>query len=248
MRILLCLAFLLTATAGPALGQVTATPKLNLRTAPEAVDVTALVEQRYGRTLDMLKAEFPADYSALTAQFDALDDKVGERDELLLAAFERLTEVRRKYAGKLQFAPSLSHSVMLGRIAEFHDLVFKGEGPQVCGRFAHDGSAVLFELGLSGKYAEALDLQSLAYFDAVVKAIETPEYAEPPAAEDWTAMLAAMVAAGAPPTYLRSVTTGDPKDPDLCPALAAMFRTSGLLDTPQAARTRADFARNLSGY
>jgi hypothetical protein len=248
MRIFAPLAGLLLALAGPAAGQVVVTPNLTLRTAPDAVDVAALFEQRYGRTLELLEAEFPDDHAALVDQIAEIDRQVGDERQLLLAAFERLTEVRRKYAPRLRFAPSLSHSVMLGRIADFHDLVLDNEGPQVCARFAHDGSGVLFELGLSGRYANALDLQSLAYFDAVVRAIETPEYTEPVATDDWTAVLRAMVAAGAPASFLRTITTADRNDPDLCRALAAMFRTSGLLSTPEAARARADFASNLTGY
>ena len=246
MRFLIFALFL--AFAAPAAGQVTATPNLTLRTAPDAVDVAALFEQHYGRTLKLLEAEFPADYATLRAELAEIDKRVGEERLLLLAAFDRLADVRRKYADKLQFAPSLNHSVMLGRIADFHDLVFAGEGPQVCARFAHDGSGVLFELGLSRRYANALDLQSVAFFEAVVQAIEAPDYAEPVTTEDWTAVLGAMVAAGAPPDYVRTVTTGDRNDPKLCPALATMFRISGLLDSPQGARTRADFAKNLAGY
>lgn len=246
MRLLILALFL--AFAAPAAGQVTVTPNLTLRTAPDAVDVVGLFEQHYGRTLKLLEAEFPADHATLRAELAEIDERVGEERLLLLAAFERLAEVRRKYADKLQYAPSFNHSVMLGRIADFHDLVFAGEGPQVCARFAHDGSGVLFELGLSRRYANALDLQSLAFFEAVVQAIEAPDYAEPVTTEDWTVVLGAMVAAGAPPDYLKTITTGDRNDPRLCPALAAMFRTSGLLDSPQGARTRADFAKNLAGY
>ena len=241
-------ALLLLVFATSSMGQVVVTPNLTPRTAPDAVDVVALFQQRYQRTLDLLRVEFPDDHAALMEQIEEIDGQIGDERQLLLAAFDRLTELRRKYAERLRFAPTLNHSVMLGRIADFHELVLDNEGPQVCARFAHDGSGVLFELGLSRKYQNALDLQSLAFFDAVVRAIETPEQAEPATTEDWTAILGAMVAAGAPQSFLTTITTADRNDPDLCRALAAMFRISGLLDAPQAARARADFASNLTGY
>jgi hypothetical protein len=248
MRLLVSLTLVLLLVATPAVAQVVLTPELNLRTAPDAVDVSALFSQRYPRTLALLEAEFPDDHANLMAELSEIDRQVGEESRLLLAAFERLRELRRKYADRLQFAPSFNHAVMLGLIADFHDLVFAGDGPQVCGRFAHDGSGVLFELGLSARYAQALDLQSVAFFEAVVRAIETPEFAEPVEPEDWNMVFAAMVIAGAPPDYVAAVARGDRNDPTLCPALAAMFRSSGLLDSPAGVRTRADFARNLTGY
>jgi hypothetical protein len=202
----------------------------------------------YPRTLELLKEEFPADYAVLLSHLAEIDEQQGRADQLLLAAFRKLGEVREKYAGKLIFAPGLQLSVMLGRLADFYDLVVKQDGPAVCGRFAGDGSAVLFEMGIADRYAVALDLQSFAYFDAVVKAIETPDYVGVVAPGDWGAVLGAMVYAGAPPSYVQTIGVGDETDPDLCPALAAMFRTSGLLQTPEGARTRADFGKNLSGY
>lgn len=227
---------------------VTATPDLSKFSPPSAVNVLDIVGKLYGRTLTLLQAEFPEDYAALARRIADIDAQPGTEPVLLLASFEAMTELRRKYADKLLFASSLHHSVMLGRIADFHDLVFAGEGAAVCGRFALDGSGVLFELGLAAKYAVAIDLQSLAYFEAVVEAIEAPDYSGVAVPEDWSMVLGVMVAAGVPQTYVAAISAGDPNDPNLCPALAAMFRTSGLLDTPEGQRTRADFAKNLSGY
>src|SRR5690606_19848868 len=103
----------------------------------------------------------------------------------LKAAFEEMTALRRRYADRIVFAPSLSHSLMLGLIADFFDAVFADEGASVCGRFAHDGSAVLVDLGLAYRYAGYLDLQSAAFFEAVVEAVENPERGEAVKAEDW---------------------------------------------------------------
>jgi hypothetical protein len=208
-----------------------------------------LVTTRYQRTVALIKSDFPDDYATLVASLAGISWQGGNDDRIaLFKASEIIKALRRKYADKVTHAPSVSHAVMLGLLAEFYDAVLKAEGPAACGRFASDGSAVLFDLGLSEKYADRLDLQSVAYFDAVVKAIEAPESPEAVRQDDWNLLLKAMVAAGAPRTYVDTIARGDRNDPDLCPALATMFRASGLLDTPEGVRTRADFARNLVGY
>jgi hypothetical protein len=242
----LCLAALLAGMfpASAQDGGVVATPDFSPQF--ELLDVMA---SRYKRTVALIKSDFPDDYATLVASLAGISWQ-GSRDEriALLKAFEVLKELRRKYAERVLHAPGVSHAVMLGLLADFYDEVLKREGPAVCGRFASDGSAVLFDLGLSSKYADRLDLQSVAYFDAVVKAIEEPENPGEVRPDDWNVLLGAMVAAGAPRSYLDTIARGDRNDPDLCPALAAMFRASGLLDTPEGERTRADFARNLAGY
>jgi hypothetical protein len=245
MRLLLALVVTFTMlTAAPAApGDIVAMP--DVRVMGSLIDE---MSNRYPSTLALLKTEFPDDYTILMTEIAAIGWQGASADAALLAAFTRLGTIRAKYAEKLLFAPSLSHSVMLGRLADFYEAVFKAEGPTVCGRFAVDGSAALFELGLAGKYAQALDRQSFAYFDAVVRAIETPTYNGVADSSDWGAVLGIMVSAGAPASFVQTIASGDADDPDLCPALAAMFRTSGLLDSGEGARTRADFAKNLTGY
>jgi hypothetical protein len=212
----------------------------------ELLDV---VTSRFGRTIAAIKSDFPDDYVELIAALSGISWQ-GIRDErvALLMAFEVMKSHRRAYAERVVHAPSVSHAVMLGLLADFYDEVLRREGPAVCGRFASDGSAVLFELGLSEKYAEQLDLQSAAFYDAVERAIEAPENPAAVRPEDWTFLLGNIVAAGAPRSFVDTIARGDPNDPDLCRALATMFRASGLLDTPEGARTRADLAKNLSGY
>ncbi len=229
----------------PGLAQVTATPDLDRL---GSLDVAAVIKSIYPRTLALLEHEFPDEHTELLRQLEASDEAEGEDSARLTLGFELMTELRRRYADRLAFAPGVNHSIMLGRLADFYDAVFDAEGSSVCGRFAHDGSAILFELGLAEKYAGALDLQSLAYFEAVVRSIEEPEIHEPVQPADWSAVLGIMVSAGAPQSYVETIAGGRPNDPDLCPAMAAVFRTSGLLDSPAGARTRADFAKNLAGY
>jgi hypothetical protein len=246
MRLFFIIAMLLASidTASAQQPGITATPDFTPR-----FDLLDVVTARYGRTIAFIKSDFPDDYAMLVARIAAISWQGGRHERLaLLSAFELIKDLRRKYAERVAHAPSVSHSVMLGLLADFYDAVFEAEGPTVCGRFAQDGSAVIFDLGLSAKYAERLDLQSVAYFDAVVKAIEAPENPGPVRPDDWSRVLAAMVAAGAPPSYVDTVARGDGSDPDLCPALAAMFRTAGLINAPEGARARADFARNLAGY
>ena len=232
-----------------AAAQVTATPDFQVgRNEERAAAVSAAFEAHYPRTLELLEREFPRDHADLIAAVAEIGGGEGTPAQLLLAAADQMTALRRKYADRVLFAPSFSHSIMLGLLADFYDRVFATEGVSVCGRFAHDGSAILFELGLSAKYAGNLDRQSLAFFEAVVQAIEAPDQGEAVRPEDWGVVIGAMIAAGAPERYAEAISGGRPNDPDLCPAYAALFRISGLLDAPAGIRTRADFAKNLAGY
>jgi hypothetical protein len=246
MRVATLLAFL--AGVGPAFAQgVAATPSLPQQ-GSEAVDVAAIVDSHYPQTMALLAAEFPADHALLKERLDQIDARAGTERQLMLAVARELTDLRRRYADRLLFAPTVTHREMMTRLAAFYDRVHRIEGPEVCGRFAADGSAVLFDLGLSASYANLLDAQSVAYFEAVVGAIEAPEYGGVVTSDDWNVLMARMIEAGVPPSFAATVAGGKPDDPNLCPALAAMFLASALLDTPEGVRTRADLARNLTGY
>lgn len=246
MRFILCL--ILLATCLPALAQgVTATPDLR-RMQRGGVDIAALFNERFTDTLAALEADFPADSRRLRDELEVIDRMAGPRPVLMALAFKRLTELKRRYAARLKFAPGKVQAAMLGHLAGFYDRVFKEEGTEVCGRFAQDGTAVLFELGLAEKYGEMIDLQSLAFVHAVVGAIERPEPSEAAKPEDWEAVMRRLIEAGAPPTFAEAIGSGDPANPDLCPALTAFLLTISLLDTPEAGRVRADFAQNLAGY
>lgn len=243
MRFIAIFAWLI-ALALPAYAQVTAVPDFG---ATE-VDVDALIKERFPRTLAFLEAEFPADHATLMGNIEVIDKQRGEANALLLLAYRQFVELRRKYAPRIVFAPTVAHAKMLGRLAGFYDLVFKTDGPEICGRFAQDGSAALFELGVAGKYARALDEQALVYFEAIAAAIETPEVSEPVKPEDWNFVMRRMVSAGAPPSFATTIARGNRGDRDLCPALGALLITSGVISEPEGARTRADFAKNLAGY
>ncbi|HQZ13438.1 MAG TPA: hypothetical protein PK286_11205 [Devosia sp.] len=245
--ILLALTLFLTAIA-PALAQgegVAVVPDLS---AAGRFDFKAEVDRRYGRTLEVIRAEFPRDHAALMAEIAAIKWQRGGENDALLAAFGAVTELKKKYAARLQFAPSAKQAVMLENLAKFYVAVSGREGPEVCGQFASDGAGVLFARGLSGAYAAAIDIQSAAYFEAVAAALETPEYISPVRPDDWGVVVSAMVSAGAPPSFAKTISDGNPADPDLCPALAAMFVTSAVLNAPEGTRIRADFAKNLAGY
>lgn len=241
----LCLCLMASAATAQS---VTLVPDLSRLRIVADVDVVALTREHYPETLSLLEREFPDDYAALLHALGQIEVGRDSKEAALVRAFGELTDLRRKYAERLRFAPRRSHAAMLGHLAAFYNLVFEAEGPAICGRFAQDGSAVLFEVGLSERYAEQLDQQSVRFFEAVVGAIEAPEPSEPVMPADWEVVLEHMVAAGAPPVFVATIGGGDPADPNLCPALAAMMVTSSVLDTAEGARIRADFARNLVGY
>lgn len=242
------LGLILVVWCAPVFAQgVTATPDLR-RMQRGGVAVVDLFEKQFEQTLALLEADFPADYRALIADLNVIDRMVGEESALLTLAFKRLTELRRKYAARLGFAPTTAHAVMLGHLAGFYDRVLEEQGVAVCGRFAQDGTAVLFELGLADTYADMIDRQSLAYFSAVVQSIETPEPSEAVRPEDWEIVMGRLLEAGAPPSFASSIAAGDAADPDLCPAFTTLLLTISLMETPEAARARADFAQSLTGY
>ena len=135
---------------------------------------------------------------------------------------------------------------MMSQLAAFYEKVHHTEGSAVCGRFAADGrpcSSIWAFSRLCGVHRRAVG--------GILRgrgAIERPEYAGVASQDDWSFVVRKMVEAGAPASFAATIAGGDPDDPDLCLALAAMFVATALLDTPEGARTRADFARNLTGY
>jgi hypothetical protein len=225
---------------------VVATPDIN--TNPNRFDILGAMTARYPRTFAFVKEEFPDDYATLVSTIAGIGLTDADQRTAMLAGFEQMKEMRARYADKIRFAPTISHVLMLQLVAEFHELVLKDEGPAVCGRFASDGSAALFAAGLAEKYAERLDLQSFAYLDAVVKAIEAPDDNGVATPEDWSEVMGEMIKAGAPRSFVAAIARPDPRDPDLCPALSALFRATSILATPAAGRVRADLAGNLAGY
>lgn len=218
------------------------------KSAGNAADPSALLRERLPLSFAVLEADFPADLRALLETIEQAQRAGMAARTMPTQVFGELTAIRKKYAAKLLFAPGPALQSVLIRLAYFYDDVLVSAGPGVCGRFAQDGSGVLFDLGVQDQYWQALDLQTEAYLSAVVQAIETPEYYGVAADADWGVVFAAMVGRGSPLSYVATISAGDRNDPDLCPALAAMFRTSAALDAPEGARTRADLAQNLTGY
>lgn len=250
MRLILALLFLAmssTCATAQSEGSVVAAP--DLTPAPsEDFDLRAELTTRFSRTFEIMQREFPDDYAAMVASLAAISWQGVDDKTALVASFEVIKTVRRKYADRLRFAPTVALGVMLGLLADFYDAVARTDGAQVCARFALDGSSALFGLGLSEKYIEELDLQSVAFFDAVAKAIETPEFREVAAESDWIAVYRAMVEAGAPQRFVEVLTRGELRAPELCTAYATLFRAAGLIETPEANRVRGDLAQNLAGY
>jgi hypothetical protein len=245
MRNLIPIALCLAILTQPVLGEdrVASAP-----TATATVPLVEMFEQRNPRTLAVLAADFPQDHRALLDHLAALEGSGHSQMVLLNASFDAVGALRRKYADRLLFAPPQALANLLATLADFYDAVLDHDGAALCGKFAQDGSGVLFQLAKSDAYMERVDAQSAAYFDAVVKAIEAPEYYGASEDGDWPKVLGTMVGRGAPQSYVISIAAGSAADPNLCPALAAMFRTVASLDTPEGLRTRADFAKNLAGY
>lgn len=207
-----------------------------------------LFESRNGRTLAVLRAEFPQDYSSLMIRIGAVERSELSETLKLSAGFAAVSDLRRKYVDRLRYAPPQTLAALLDSAAGFHLAVLEGEGPEACGVFAQNGTGALFAADRSEPYAAAIDLQSARYFEAVAGAIERPEYYGEPQEQDFAIVLAALVAAKLPESYVRAIVSGRPSDPDLCPALVALFRTASVLDSPQGLRVRADLAVNLAGY
>lgn len=213
-----------------------------------APDFSQLFAERNARTLAVLEVEFPTDHKTLMIRIGAIA-RSGQSQMLMLSGgFDAIGGIRRKYANRLQYAPPQALANLLQAAAGFHEAVLAGEGPGGCGVFAQNGTGALFQLGRSDPYVRQIDLQSAMYFEAVTGAIEQPEYYGDPRPSDFAALLAVMGAAGVPKSYAATIAGGRPSDPDLCPALATMFKTAAVLDTPEGLRVRADLAKNLAGY
>ena len=219
---------------------------------PEVVERSTLLLETmsdiYPQTMAVLAGNFPQDLAVFVSVVEDISLRERRQPSAQAAAFRSLTEMRRKYDARVFAAPGAAQAAMLTHLASFYDLVLENEGPEVCGLLAHGGSSVLFARGLAEKYAERLDRQSMLYLEAVLGAApgaRPPSTATP---EDWSEMLRAIEEAGAPRSFRLAIEAGDPTNPELCPALALLLRTTAWHDVPAARRVRADFAKNLAGY
>jgi hypothetical protein len=220
-------------------------------TTPAAETAPSLVEQfqeRNPKTVAVLASDFPDDYRVLLTQLDTIEATGQSQMVQLNASFDALRQIRKKYADRMSFAPPALLADVLTKLADFYEDVLKQDGAAVCGKFAQDGSGVLFQLARSDAYVERLDAQSAAYLEAVVGAIETPETYGAADKNDYPKVLAIMVRAGAPESYVAAIANGNGADPNLCPALAAMFRTVALSDAAEAVRMRPLLGLNAGGY
>lgn len=202
--------------------------------------------QDFPQTIEVLAREFPADLDAIEAELASLPAAEAARGPE--TSFKLLAELRRKHAPRLAFAPAEALSLLLAATAEFHEAVFRGEGPEGCGLFARNGTGVLFQRGVALRYGRAMDTQATLFMLAVTAAIEQPEVHGEMSEADFAALLVVMAQAGLPEAQAKAIGSGDASDPDYCPAVAAMFRAASVFDTPQGFRVRADLAQNLAGY
>jgi hypothetical protein len=222
--------------------EVVAAPKLS------AKDTVSIFERRYAKTLKVLQADFPADYEELMAFAAEVERSNVSDDEKLSAQFKALTQLRKKYADSVVYAPDDALERVLGLLGEFYQEVLNHEGPLICGQFASNGSGVLFQQKVSATYAGRLDAQSEAYFNAVVQSIENPSFRKPIEKDDWMSVSQSVVDAGGSINDLMRIAKGDPRDPSLCSSLSTFFLMIAQIRTDEGGRIRADFAHNVTGY
>ena len=215
---------------------------------PPSTNVRQVFLQRNARTMEILESDFPYDYEDVMRSIETLRASKTDIDSKLLALFSQLTQIRKKYAERLRFAPVAQHRLMIAALGRFMAEVQLKAGPAICGHFAQDGSGALFAEGVAARFASLIDIQSAAYFAAVVGAIESPEPRDAVDDEDWRAVFSRMVADGHPPAFVGTIARSDAADPTLCPALAAMLSSAARMDGAAAERFRADFAGNVTGY
>ncbi|WP_072339984.1 hypothetical protein [Devosia enhydra] len=215
---------------------------------PPSENVEQVFQQRNARTLAILDADFPRDHEALLAAARALRHADLTLDQKLERLFAMMSDTRKRYAERLRFAPGPQHRLMMGVLGAFMAEVDRVAGSEVCTAFAQDGTGALFQSGVASQFSAAIDVQSAAYFAAVVAAIENPEIHPPVLEADWSAVFAQMARDGHPLSYVESIAGGSPDDPALCSALSAMFRSAALMPGAPGERFRADFAPKLAGY
>jgi len=216
--------------------------------AQDAKPFTELFAERNGRTLKVLEAEFPQDHRMLMVRLGAIERSDQSEMLKLNAAFSLVNDLRKQYAPRLRFAPPAALERLLRAAAAFHERVREVEGDATCGAFAQNGTGVLYQLGMSEKYAVEIDRQSAQFFEAVADAVERPESYGELQKDDLALVLRGMLAAGASEEQVAVILSGRPNAEGYCSAIAAMFRIAAVLDQPAGLRSRADLAVNLSGY
>jgi hypothetical protein len=247
MRFRLALATLVCVCAGLAAEAAPAVDKGVHKNRAEPT-VERLFLQRNSRTMAILQMDFPRDHDAIMASIALLEHAELPVERKLELLFVQLKDIRNRYAERLRFAPEPNQQLVMAVLGGFMLEVEREVGTATCGMFARDGTGALFEAGVAGRFAAAIDSQSAAYLAAIVASIENPEIHEPIQQADWSAVFAQMGRLGHPLSYVESIAKGAVEDPDLCPALGSMFRTAALMPGINAARFRADFVSKLAGY
>lgn len=225
-----------------------APPVLAAATTTKSTSTATLFAQQFPMTIGILQADFPQDLQALNDSFAGIDSTEISPQIKLQRAFLELTALRKKYAPQLQFARAELSTLVVLALADFYETVRRREGSEVCGGFAVDGAATLFTIGRAPAYARELDRQAAAYFSAVASAFEDPDVVGPATEDDWKAVMGRIVADGSPPSYVVSIAAPKISDPDLCPALSALFHAMMEPKSDAALRVRADFIQNATGY
>ncbi|WP_395449913.1 hypothetical protein ACHMW7_08945 [Aminobacter sp. UC22_36] len=211
---------------------------------PSMEQMAAQSEQQGLRMFDAMKQKMPAEYDEVVRQLQAIVEKnppaAQRRDELgLLTA-----SIIDRHAKLMHEASDDGLLAVLKSQLELLELVVSRETPATCARFVIQGPIVLADP--DSQYVQAIDAASASMFGALAGAIENPQPIEPPTNSDWAEAGAAFLSAGGSTEELQSVTSPDPKDERLCPAMAKLYRAMLTVPGAPGRRVRADAAYEIA--
>lgn len=225
-----------------------ASPVLATEVPKQSIMTAALFEQNYPLTRGVLVADFPMDLRALEQGFVQIDNTEILPQLKLQRLFMDLTALRKRYASKLAYARTQKSALLVLSLAEFYRNVMRHETPDVCGAFASDGAGILLARGQGARYAKDMDRQAAVYFSAVASALENPDVVGRASQADWSMVMGQIVADGHPASYIGVIAKAKASDPELCPALLALFGALVEVKPSIAQRVRAEFIQGVTGY
>jgi hypothetical protein len=203
------------------------------------------------QTLGILDDRFPDELNRLEQTLNGVIEGA-QADFDHEAALEGFAEViateRQSYVSIITTAPDAALQAAITSLRDFMQKVYDTEGPEICGRFANEGSSVLYETDIAEHYSAELDRQSALFLAAAADARDTPTDHGEASDADLQATFNKMLKEGGTQHQIDVLAAQDPTDPEVCPALINMLSALAILEGDVGARSRAYFLPDFVGY
>jgi len=211
---------------------------------PSVEEVFSDLRSQGYRMYDTIKHELPEAYVALKSEMEAIAARSATAAEARDETLQAVVAVRRKHAKSIYQAPDDSLYPAIKSHLDLLELVDSRETAATCASFVASGGAALGRP--DQHYLLAFDSISADVFQAIGAARENPQPAEASTDADWEELYKAMTAQGATAYDIRSLTTMDPRDENLCKVMKLFLRGVLAVKAPGGRRLRAEIAYGIA--